>query len=133
MIARPRPIIRRDYRDPRPNTKIGRVRTALMVLLDEHLRNAGIPTSVRFLFYELVARRIVSKEGERPDTIVSQALTDLRERGHVPWDWIVDETRTVEDFTGSATVAEDWLQYLHAACIDPWNGKCRRSSPRADR
>ena len=69
MIARPRPIIRRDYRDPRPNTKIGRVRTALMVLLDEHLRNAGIPTSVRFLFYELVARRIVSKEGERPDTI----------------------------------------------------------------
>jgi hypothetical protein len=82
-----------------------------------------LPTSVRFLFYELVARRIISKSGERPDQIVRQALTDLRERGLVPWDWIVDETRSVEDFTGSTSVAEDWLLFLDVARIDPWRGK----------
>jgi hypothetical protein len=48
---------------------------------------------------------------------------DLRERGLVPWDHIVDETRTVEDFTGSATVAQDWLAYLPNACVDPWRGQ----------
>jgi hypothetical protein len=41
---------------------------------------------VRFLFYELIARSVISKEGDRPDKIVSEALTDLRERRLVPWD-----------------------------------------------
>jgi hypothetical protein len=46
----------------------------------------------------------------------------LRERGHVPWEDIVDETRDLDDFTGSATVAEDWLRSLDNACLDPWKG-----------
>jgi hypothetical protein len=111
------------YRDPRPNSKIGRVRIALMTLLDEHRRDHALPTSVRFLFYELVTKRIISKSGKRPDKIVSEALTDLRERHAIRWEWIVDETRSVEDHTGSDSVAEDWLLYLHVACIDPWNGQ----------
>jgi hypothetical protein len=94
-----------------------------MYLMDEHRRDDALPTSVRFLFYELVARSIISKEGDRPDKIVSEALTDLRERGLVPWEDIVDETRSVEDFSGSASVAEDWLLYLNSAQIDPWKGK----------
>jgi hypothetical protein len=113
----------KSYVDPRPDSKIGQVRIALMLLLDEHLRDQAIPTSVRFLFYELVARRIVAKSGERPDKIVSQTLTWLRDKGQVPWSWIVDETRSVEDYTGSATVAEDWLAFLNAARLDPWRGK----------
>ncbi len=66
------------YSDPRPDSKIGRVRTQLMYLHDEHRRDGALPTSVRFLFYELVARSIIAKEGDRPDKIVSEALTDLR-------------------------------------------------------
>jgi hypothetical protein len=115
-----RPII---YLDPRPDSKIGKVRTKLMYLMDEHRRDGALPTSVRFLFYELVSQRIIAKEGERPDKIVSAALTDLREGGHVPWDDIVDETRDVDDYSGSATVAQDWLGYLGSARIDPWNGQ----------
>jgi hypothetical protein len=111
-----------NYVDPRPRSKIGRLRTVLMGLLDEHRRDGALPTSVRFLFYELVARSIISKAGERPDQIVSKALTDLRERRHVPWSAIVDETRSVEDFSGSATVAEDLLGFLNIAKIDPWRG-----------
>jgi hypothetical protein len=112
-----------SYVDPRPDTKIGMVRTELMGLLDGHRRDAALPTSVRFLFYELLTRRIISKAGDRPDKIVSAALTDLRERGQVQWEDIVDETREVEDFTGSATVVKDWLAYLNNACIDPWRGQ----------
>jgi hypothetical protein len=111
-----------EYADPRPNSKVGKVRTALIYLLDQHRHDGALPTSVRFLFYELVMQRVVAKEGERPDKIVSAALTDLREDGLVPWDNIVDETREVFDYTGSATVAEDWLAYLHVACLDPWRG-----------
>jgi hypothetical protein len=112
-----------NYSDPRPTSKIGRLRTALMNLMDEHRRDGALPTSVRFLFYELVARGIISKEGDRPDKIVSEALTDLRERGFVQWEDIVDETRSVENFAGSATVAEDLLSYLDVAEIDPWRGE----------
>ena len=91
--------------------------------MEEHRSDGALPTSVRFLFYELVARSIIAKEGDRPDKIVSEALTDLRERGLVRWEDIVDETRSVDDFSGSATVADDWLAYLGAARLDPWKGQ----------
>jgi hypothetical protein len=116
-------IAEMSYADPRPGSKIGRLRTALMYLIEEHRRDGALPTSVRFLFYELVARSIIAKEGDRPDKIVSEALTDLRERRLVRWEDIVDETRSVEDFSGSTTVAGDLLAYLGAARLDPWQGK----------
>lgn len=112
-----------DYRDPRPASKIGKLRTALMGLLDEHAADGTLPTSVRFLFYELVMKRVISKSDERPDKDVSAALTDLRERRLVPWEDIVDETRQVFSYTGSATVAKDWLGFLDSASLDPWHGQ----------
>src|SRR6516162_7509165 len=93
-----------------------------MRLMNEHNRDGALPTSVRFLFYELIARRVISKSGNRPDKIVSDALTDLRENGHVPWEDIVDETRELSSYVGSKTVVADLLTYLPSACIDPWNG-----------
>jgi hypothetical protein len=95
------------------------VRTALIDLLVQHRTDEALPTSVRFLFYELVMQRIVTKDGNRPDKVVSAALTDLRESGLVPWDDIVDETRDVSDYTGSPTVAADLARYLGNAVIDP--------------
>ena len=81
-------------------SKIGRLRAALLELLTEHERDGALPTSARFLFYELVQRKILSKErstsGRRPDQDMSDALTDLRENGDVPWAWIVDETRSLD-------------------------------------
>jgi hypothetical protein len=38
-------------------SKIGRLRTALLQLISEHHADKMIPTSNRFLFYELVAPR----------------------------------------------------------------------------
>jgi hypothetical protein len=51
------------------------------------------------------------------------ALTDLRETGQVPWDWIVDETRSVEDYTGAATIKDWLLEVLPAARLEAWGGE----------
>jgi hypothetical protein len=113
------------YSDPRPETKIGRLRTALYYLIEEHVADGTIPTSAPFLYYELIQRQIISKQrtgARRSDQDLSVALTDLRERGHVPWNYIVDETRSVEDFTGSASIAAEVIDRLGWFRIDPWGG-----------
>jgi hypothetical protein len=112
-----------EYTDPRPHCEKGRVRIALMQLYAEHRAAGMLPTSCRFLFYELVTRKVIAKGGKlRPDQVVIKALVDLREQGLIPWEHIVDETREVMDFTGSETVADDLMLYLHSARLDPWEG-----------
>lgn len=110
------------YRDKNPSSITGKLRSALMRLMEQHRRDGAIPTSMRFLFYELVAQGVIKKDEPHARQKISAALTALREAGHVDWEEIVDETRAVSDFTGSANVAENLLQYLNSARIDPWNG-----------
>ena len=87
----------------KPASKIGALRDLLFALLQEHERDGTIPTNARFLYYELVQRGQISKErtgARRSDQDLHDALTDIREDGRIPWNWIVDETRSVEDYTG---------------------------------
>jgi hypothetical protein len=94
-------------------------------LLGEHRRDGALPTSARFLFYELVARGIISKQPtgkRRADQDMNDALTDLRENGDVPWDLITDETRSLEDYSGSPTIIDGILDGLAYIDLDPWNG-----------
>jgi hypothetical protein len=84
-------------------SKIGGLRDLLVALPQEHERDGTIPTNARFLFYELVQRGQISKQAtgaRRADQNLHDALTDIREDGRIPWDWIVDETRSLEDYTG---------------------------------
>jgi len=112
----------------RTMSKIGALRDLLVGLLQEHERDGAIPTSARFLFYELVQRGQLSKErngARRPDQDLHDALTDIREDGRVPWDWIVDETRSLEDYTGYASVMDGALaklSYINSLphCLDQW-------------
>jgi hypothetical protein len=113
-------------------TKIGAMREHLLALLAEHEGDGALPTNARFLFYELVQRGVVSKErpartdgkiGRRPDQDVHDALTDIREDGQVPWDWITDETRSLEDYTGYASVKAGVLSKLPHINLDPWRGR----------
>jgi hypothetical protein len=104
-------------------SKIGALRELLVSLLQEHERDGAIPTSARFLYYELVQRQQLSRQRDgarRPDQILHDALTDVREDGRVPWDWIVDETRSLEDYTGYASVKDGVLAGLSHVKIDPW-------------
>lgn len=107
-------------------SEIGRLRTELRELLGEHQRDGELPTSARFLFYELVQGGVLSKErktqGRRPDQNMSDALTDLRENGDVPWEWIVDETRSLDDYRGASTIRQWMLEVLPQARLDPWAG-----------
>lgn len=110
--------------EPRPS-KIGVIRDLLFKLLQEHRRDGTIPTNARFLFYELLQRRHLSKRqtgARRPDQDLHDALTDLREGGRIPWDWIIDETRLVEDYTGYPTILDGVLATLPHITVDPWRG-----------
>ena len=40
----------------------------------------------------------------------------------MPWDWIVDETRSLADFTGAAGVQHWVTTVLEHARVDPWAG-----------
>jgi hypothetical protein len=54
----------------RPDSKGGRLQRIVLELLREHEQAGAIPTSARFLFYELVQRGVLSKEktgAQRPD------------------------------------------------------------------
>jgi hypothetical protein len=106
-------------------SKIGALRDLLFALLQEHERDSTIPTNARFLYYELVQRGQLSKERtgvRRPDQNLHDALTDIREDGHIPWNWIIDETRSLEDYTGYKTIKDGALTTLPGIRLDPWRG-----------
>jgi hypothetical protein len=68
---------------------------------------------------------VISKHSvnrRRPDQDMVSALTQLRESGQIPWSAIVDETRSLDDRTGFASVCEGLDEYLNAVRLDPWDG-----------
>jgi hypothetical protein len=107
-------------------SKIGALRDLLFSLLQEHERDGTIPTNARFLYYELVQRGELSKErkgARRPDQDLHDALIDLREDGRIPWDWITDETRSLEDYVGYSSIKQGVLERLPYITLDPWRGR----------
>jgi hypothetical protein len=87
----------------------------------------------RFIFYELVqagfiakkddAPREDGKKGRRADQDVADAIFRLRDTGIVPWDSIVDETRTLSNWTYIPTVADYVKDAVDRARIDLWDGE----------
>lgn len=105
-------------------SKIEALRQHLRRLYAEHLADDMIPTSGRFLFYELVAAGVISKHPagkRRADQDMIDALTDLRNSGDIPWNAIIDETRSLDDFTGYASISDGVNAYLNVIRLDPWN------------
>jgi len=97
------------------NTAKGQLQRIALKRLKEKEAAGEIPTSIRFLFYELEQRGFVSKRAvnldgspskRKPDQYLIEAVTHLREIGLVPWDWIVDESRDVSAHFTADTVAE---------------------------
>jgi hypothetical protein len=116
----------------RPDTKAGRLQRACLALYREHLRDGALPTSARFLFYELEDRGLVPKLYRRADGTprprtpaqdISDALMHLREIGLIPWEDIVDKTRTLDSWAYAGSVAEFLLEEISLATIDVWDGE----------
>jgi hypothetical protein len=115
-----------------PHTARGHLQRELLKCLDVHEREGMLPTSNRFLFYELeqlgvvskIATRLDGKPGKRrSDQGTIDALTHLREAGLVPWDWIEDETRTLHEFATAPSVAEYVADAVQDASLDRWGGE----------
>jgi hypothetical protein len=110
------------------DTARGNLQRICLELLREHEAQGedGLPTSGRFLFYELVTRGILSKvktSARRPDQDMTEALTHLRQTGIVPWSWINDETRSLSDFTGWSSVTEWATISVKYVRLDAWKGR----------
>jgi hypothetical protein len=108
-------------------TKAGRLQRAVLGLLHDHRDRGELPTSNRFLFYELV-QRILDKtktrqKGRGADQDLSDASKRLRDAGLVPWGWIVDETRSLDSWVFADTVAEYLKNEVDTARIDCWAGE----------
>jgi hypothetical protein len=107
-----------------PNSYRGQLREELRRRCLAHYEAGEIPTSNRFLYYELKqGNPELIRGGVRPDGPVIVALTELRQDGTIPWDWIVDETRDVDDHSGFPTVEEGVLLYLDGIHLCPWDGQ----------
>jgi hypothetical protein len=107
------------------SSKIEILRRALRHLLAQHQADGTLPTSARFIFYELVAAGVIPKHAtgaRRADQDMVAALKDLRDAREIPWEWVVDETRALEDATGYASIAEGVGAYMNAIRLDPWDG-----------
>ena len=116
----------------RPDTCAGRLQRAAYDLLLSHEANGEIPTNGRFIFYELEGLGVVFKPkkgmkrgtSDRPGPMeLTEALTVLRKVGLVPWEWIVDETRTLHEWEYASSVAEYVKDALQYASINPWDGE----------
>ena len=107
-------------------SKIGRLRAALLEVYREHKRDGTLPTNGQFLWYELLSRKVVSKEwkgwGRKPKQDVVDALMDLRESGDIPWDDIRDETRSISNYRGNPSIREGLLESLPYYQLDAWAG-----------
>lgn len=120
-----------EHDDPRysgADTNKGRLQRAAHVILLEHERDDALPTSIRFVFYEAEQRGIVSKErgrqkGRSDDQNFTDAIMWLRDKGIIPFDWIVDETREVTEWDYADSVADYVRDAPRDARIDCWDGE----------
>lgn len=111
------------------DTAKGQLQRLALALVEEHRARDEIPTSIRFLFYEMEQRGHLAKKapgpGRRPDQNLSEALMHLRRVGLVGWHEIVDETRSVL-VPPHATSVRDYLLDLlddESPIINPWPGE----------
>jgi len=119
----------------KPSSKAGRTQRVVLDLLREHKEaEGGIPTNLRFIFYELEQVGLACKpspdDGRRNrrrsvgwppgSQDITDALTHLRDEAFIPWSWIVDETRTLDVWVYASSVTAYLRDRLEEATISPW-------------
>jgi hypothetical protein len=88
----------------------GRSRASLRLVATAYdfLKEAH-PTTVRGVAYRLFTDGIIDSMSKNNTACVSRLLTDAREQGDIPWEWIVDETRDLERVSSWAD-PKDYIQ-----------------------
>ena len=72
---------------------------------------AAHPITGRGIGYKLFTRDLIPSMDTKEMQRVYRLLKEARERGHIPWEWIVDETRSLERISTWANPAE------YAECV----------------
>ena len=113
-----------DHLLSRPNTARGRLQRAALAVLRQHEARGELPTSSRFVYYELKRAGVDTGTHavRRDDTDVIVAVSDLRKVGLVPWTWIEDQTRSVTAWASAATITTAVLDQLAHLRLDCWDG-----------
>jgi hypothetical protein len=110
-----------------PGSLSGKLQRACLEIIREHERDGALPTNGRFVFYELEQRGYVPKNyiGKKraPRQDVSGALMHLRRLGLIPWEWILDESRDVDEWEFATSVYQYVVEQAEGARIDCWNGE----------
>jgi hypothetical protein len=107
-----------------------RMRREVLKVYEKHVQRGELPTSNRFIFYEMA--QLHARAGYpvwwlrhsstgRYDPAVEQALTYWREQGMIPWEHLVDETRSLNDYTGYPSVRDGLLWKVPQVRLDPWD------------
>ena len=102
---------------------MGRGRSARTLELVEAAREILAelqPTTVRGVCYRLFTRGLIASMEMSETRKVSRVLTEARESGDIPWEWICDETRAPEYACGFEDKDEfkDWA--LRSFRLDAW-------------
>jgi hypothetical protein len=71
-------------------------RTLTMVAECQEILEAIQPASIRAVCYQLFTRGLLPDMSKRSTNRISDILARARERGDIPWAWIVDEHRDAE-------------------------------------
>src|SRR5262249_6592981 len=72
---------------------------------------AARPITGRGIGYKLFTAGLIPSMGRAEMQRVYRLLKEARERGYIPWDWIVDETRSIERVSTWANPTE------YAECV----------------
>jgi hypothetical protein len=84
------------------------------------------PASVRAVCYQLFNRGLIDSMEKRSTNRISGLLTRAREDGVVPWEWIVQEGRSVERVSTWDDPAEFARTVMGAYRRDKWTAQPRR-------
>ncbi len=114
----------------REGTKAARIRRMVHELLLEKDAAGEIPTNSRFIYYELVQRGDATKptrpgkrreKGWPPGEVdIANGILWLRDKEHIPWAWITDESRQLTSWKCANTVADYLRDTLPQVTINPW-------------
>jgi hypothetical protein len=81
------------------STKKGRGRSARSIALIDamyDIAEATQPITGRGIGYKLFTQRLIPDMSRKSMRVVYRLLKEAREEGIIPWEWIVDETRSAE-------------------------------------
>src|SRR5262245_59876766 len=86
-----------EYFEASPKKGRGMAAKSLALIDAMHsAAKAARPITVRGIVYKLFTAGLIPSMDRGETNKVSRLLTQARERGLIPWEWIVDETRELE-------------------------------------